>query len=357
MEGFIVGSPLTASVIPIENIYYLFCYAWNRFEEAQRIPVTGSDGPDLPNLLSKVLLNGTRAMLRRGLDRGYQPHEEDIATVRGRIELGATMQMQARRERRLRCEFDELSHDLLHNRILKASLKRLARAPSLDRSLAHDLQSLARRLSDVSDIWLERSAFARVQLHRSNASYAFLLKVAKLAFDSLLPAQNGSGFVFHDVMRDERKMARVFEDFVRNFYRAEQTMFAVESLTIRWDAERVSGSAGRLPNMVVDIYLRGGDKRVIIDTKYYAQALQVNYGSESIHSGNLYQLFSYLKNAAGTDPSFSSVEGMLLYPYTGSPLDERFEIQNHKVRVATVDLTTPWRTIEKRLLSLIGVQG
>ena len=24
-----------AQLIPIENIYYLFCYAWNRFEEAQ----------------------------------------------------------------------------------------------------------------------------------------------------------------------------------------------------------------------------------------------------------------------------------------------------------------------------------
>ncbi len=41
-------------LIPIENIYYLFCYAWNRFEEAQTIPLGASPGPDLPNLLARV---------------------------------------------------------------------------------------------------------------------------------------------------------------------------------------------------------------------------------------------------------------------------------------------------------------
>jgi 5-methylcytosine-specific restriction enzyme subunit McrC len=348
---------MSVSPIPIENIYYLFCYAWNRFEEAQRIPVASVDSPDLPNLLGKILLNGTRAQIRRGLDRGYQPHEEDIATVRGRIELGATLRMQSRNMRRLHCEFDEFSHNLLHNRILKASLKRLARAPSIDRTLAHDLQMLARRMSDVSDIWLERSAFARVQLHRNNASYDLLLKVAELAFDCLLPAQDGEGFVFHDVMRDEKKMARVFEDFVRNFYRTEQKDFVVEPLTVRWDAERLSGNAGRLPNMVVDVYLRGKDRRMIIDTKYYSQALQIHHGSESFHSGNLYQLFSYLRNAAGTDPAFTGVEGMLLYPHTGTQLSERFAIQGHDVTVATVNLASPWRAIERSLLALINVGG
>lgn len=89
--------------IPIENIYYLYCYAWNRFEEAQSIPIGGSESPDLPNLLAKVLLHGVRGLLRRGLDRGYRDHTDEIATVRGRIELGASMQLQARSVRRLVC--------------------------------------------------------------------------------------------------------------------------------------------------------------------------------------------------------------------------------------------------------------
>lgn len=36
---------MTAPAIPIENIYYLFCYAWNRFEEAQAALVGATGSP------------------------------------------------------------------------------------------------------------------------------------------------------------------------------------------------------------------------------------------------------------------------------------------------------------------------
>jgi 5-methylcytosine-specific restriction enzyme subunit McrC len=342
--------------IPIENVYYLFCYAWNRFEEAQSIPVGGLTSPDLPNLLAHVLLRGTRALFRRGLDRSYQLHEEEIATVRGRIVLSSSLRLQARNLRRLHCEFDELGHDLLHNQILKASLKRIARASTIDSGLAQELYALARRMSDVKDIWLDRMAFARVQLYRNNGYYAFLMKVAELAFDCLLPDPHGNGFVFQDVLRDERKMARVFEDFVRNFYRAEQRRYSVQPLTIAWDAVRVAPvGAGRLPNMRVDVFLLSSERRIIIDTKYYPEALQSYRGSKSFHSGNLYQIFSYLKNAAAADYGLTNVEGILLYPRTEVLLDEVFVIQNHSIRIATVGLNQPWQLIGKHLLNLVGL--
>ena len=341
--------------IPIENIYYLFSYAWNRFDEAQSIPLGGTQSPDLPNLLAKVLLYGTRALMRRGLDRGYQPYSESISTVRGHIELGPSLQLQARNVRKLHCEYDELSHDLLHNRILKASLNRLARAPMVERAVAQELKSLARQMPGVTDMKLERSAFSRVQLHRHNGYYNFLLKIAELAFDCLLPDPKGGGYAFHDVLRDEKKMAAVFESFVRNFYRAEQQDFAVEPLTISWDAVTVKNSGiARLPGMRVDVFLKNKHRRIIIDTKYYANALQTFYGSESFRSDNLYQVFAYLKNAAGSDASFGNVEGILLYPCAGRVLDDAFFIQGHLMTIATVDLTLPWREIHSRLLNLIG---
>ncbi|MBX3571654.1 MAG: hypothetical protein KF694_04800 [Mesorhizobium sp.] len=344
----------TAPAIPIENIYYLFCYAWDRFEEAQSIPIGGSASPDLPNLLARVLLYGTRSLLRRGLDRNYQDQCDEIPTVRGHIELGQSLKLQARNVRRLVCEFDELSYDLLHNRIIKASLKRLARAQSIEPMLARELLMTAQRMPGVSDLSLERSQFARVQLHRNNAYYDLILKVAELAFDSLLPDPNGDGYAFNDILRDESKMARVFEDFVRNFFRAEQTEFSVLPLSIQWDAAKLHTTGiGRLPTMYVDIYLRGPQRRLIIDTKYYAKALQQSlYGNVSFQSGNLYQLFSYLKNAAA-DPAFSACEGMLLYPEVGRGLREAFNIQNHAVTVATINLAQPWTKISADLLGLL----
>lgn len=356
MDCAALGSFVRAPVIPIENIYYLYCYAWNRLEEAQSLPIGATDSPDLPNLLGRVLLQGTRRLLRRGLDRNYEECSDEIATVRGRIELGASLRLQARSIRRLVCEFDELSHDLLHNRIIKASLQRLARANSIDRSLAQELVRTAQRVPDVSDIWLERSAFARVQLHRNNGYYDLILKVAELAFDCLLPDPKGGGFAFHDVFRDEVKMARVFEEFVRNFYDAEQSELQVLPLTIQWDAKPIATTGtGRLPNMIADIYLKGHHRRLIIDTKYYASALQRGqYGSESFQSGNLYQLFGYLKNASA-DPLFAACEGMLLYPTNGKAMRESFRIQDHPITIATIDLAQPWPSIARDLMDLVKV--
>ena len=347
-----------APQIPIENIYYLFCYAWNRFEEAQSIPLGAAPSPDLPNLLARVLLSGTRALFRRGLDRSYQVHDEEIATVRGRIELGRTLHLRARKARGLHCEFDELSHDVPHNRILKASLKRLARSSTIDRELAQELLALSYRFPGLADIRLERSAFSRVHLHRNNGYYDLLLKVSELAFDCMLPNPRGNGFLFQDVLRDERKMARVFEEFVRNFYRAEQRTLTVEPMTIRWDAiPLTSNNVGQLPTMRVDVFLRNNERRIIIDTKYYADALQTFHGTESFHSDNLYQIFSYLKNAAGIDPTFQAAEGILLYPQVRHSLNACFSIQGHHVKIATVDLSRPWPIIKERLLELLCLRN
>lgn len=345
---------MSEPTIPIRNIYYLFCYAWNRFEEAKSISVGAESSPDLPNLLGRVLIDGTRTLLRRGLDRSYRSHQDELATVRGRIVLNSTIPLLARNARRLQCEFDELSYDVAHNQILKASLKRLAKAPSLDSSIAHELRVLAQRLQGVSDITLDRTRFARIQLHRNNLYYDFLLKVAELAFDCLLPDSQSGGYRFQDVLRDEKKMARVFEEFVRNFYRCEQRDFEVEPLTIQWDAiPLASNEVGKLPQMRVDVFLRGMQRKIIIDTKYYAEALRVYHGSPSFHSGNLYQIFSYLKNAAGRDGTFDSAEGMLLYPQVNDALDSSYRIQGHRIKIATLNLAQPWPHIHARLLSLI----
>ncbi|MFD1987429.1 hypothetical protein ACFSOZ_33960 [Mesorhizobium newzealandense] len=344
---------LLAPSIPIENIYYLFCYAWDRFEEAKAISVEGISSPDLPNLLARVLLVGTRNLLRRGLDRGYQPHEEDIATLRGQIDLGGTVRLWSRRARRLHCLFDELSHDVLHNQILKASLCRLAKAPTLDRNLARDLLKVSRHFVDVTDIRLDRRVFSRVQLHRNISGYGLVLRVAELAFDSLLPAPGRSGYQFHDVLRDERKMAAVFEAFVRNFYRNEQRKYSVEPLHIRWDAELISDDgAGQLPNMRVDVFLRSPQRQLIIDTKYYSDALQTYRGASTFHSSHLYQLFAYLRNAHGAG-EHTRCDGLLLYPEARSRPDAVYRVHGHVVKIATVNLAQPWQLIARRLHDLV----
>lgn len=340
--------------IPIANIYYMFCYAWDRFEQAKATDVGAESSPDLPNLLARVLLAGTRHLMRRGLDRGYQPKVEELATVRGRIELNDSLTLQAQRIRRLSCEFDELSHDVLHNRIIKASMLRLSSVRSLEPRIAHELRATARTLRTVSDMRPTGADFARVQLHRNNAYYDFLLRVCRLAFDLMLPNTDGTGFQFQDILRDERKMALVFESFVRNFYRTEQIAFRVTPLQLPWDAIPLACDDNvSLPQMRTDIFLRSPTRRIIIDTKYYRDAFQERFGSKSFRSENLYQLFAYLKNAEALGPDFTAVEGMLLYPSVDQRIDAQYEIQGHSLRIVTIDLNQEWGAIAAGLKSLL----
>jgi 5-methylcytosine-specific restriction enzyme subunit McrC len=345
---------LTEPTIPIRNLYYLFCYAWNRFEEAQAISTGAEESPDLPNLLARVLVEGTRSLLKRGLDRGYLSHEEELSTIRGHIELGPTLKLQARNMRRVQCTFEELSHDLLHNRLLKASMKRLASANTMDPALARELHRLSARMGDVTDIRLSAAAFARVQLHRNNVRYDLLLKICELAFACMIPDKAGSGYGFQNVLRDERKMARVFEDFVRNYYRLSQQAFRVKPYQLEWQATPLTTNGlGRLPAMRTDVYLESAARRVIIDTKYYAEALQQHHGSPSLRSDNLYQLFAYLRNDAVAQPDLVVAEGMLLYPQVQHALDASYVVHGHRVRLATVDLAAAWPAVELRLEELI----
>ena len=340
--------------IPIQNLYYLFLYAWNRFEEGQAVDVGAVDSPELYDLFAKVLAGGLKHLLRRGVDRGYVPVQEDLSRLRGRVNFRESMELILRRAPRLNCEFDELRRDIPANQILKATASRLALVRGLDEGLAHDLRVLAKSFYDVTDVRLSRQLFRQVHIHRNNAFYDFLIKVCELIFESTLPEGRGYGYRFTDILRDERKMARVFEDFVRNFLRLEQSQFRVTGLHLNWDADGLDEQVAMLPSMRTDIHLENATRRVIIDTKYYSEALRDWRGKKSVRSENLYQNFAYLKNAEAKGDEYKDCEGILLYPAVGEKIAFEAVIQGHRVRVCTVKLDQDWRGVRGDLLGIVG---
>lgn len=342
--------------IPIQNLYYLFCYAWNRLEEGDVVDVAGVDSPELVDLFAKVLSGGLKHLLRRGVDRGYLPVEQELSLLRGRINFEGSMQFKLRREPRLCCEFDELQLDILTNQILKATALRLINTSGIDNELAHQLRVISKIFEDVTTIRLSKHLFRQVQIHRNNAFYEFLIRICELIYEATLPEGAGENYRFTDVLRDEEKMARVFEDFVRNFFRLEQTQYQVTPLQMQWDALSDENQLRMLPLMRTDIHLANMDRHIIIDTKYYVEALQIHYDKKSIRSENLYQLFSYLKNAEALGDGYNDVEGILLYPAVGERLAFSADLQGHRVQVCTLKLDQPWQLIRSDLLSVIGLE-
>jgi 5-methylcytosine-specific restriction enzyme subunit McrC len=147
-------------------------------------------------------------------------------------------------------------------------------------------------------------------------------------------------------------MARVFEEFVRNFYRNEQCDYQVSARTIKWSTTDISPKdAELLPTMRTDIFLSGKEDDIIVDTKYYNQTMQENFDKTTFRSGHLYQIYSYLMNYIASNEAQKSVSGILIYPKTQHHLDSSFEISGRRFRVTTIDLSEDWSSISASLKS------
>jgi 5-methylcytosine-specific restriction enzyme subunit McrC len=337
--------------IPIQNIYYLLCYAWDKLEEKELVDVDPSGMTTLVDLFSRVLVNGTRHLLKRGFDRNYVAHDECTSRLRGRIEFHELATAGAATAT-LPCEFDELSYDVFHNQILKATMRRLTRADCISHENADALVGLCRQLSDVRDIEITSRLFGQVQLHRNNKFYDFLLKVCELVHHNLLVSEVPGRSRFSDFVRDRQQMAILYESFVRNFYRIN-SRFQVRREDIRWRTWTPEDevSAGLLPKMQTDISLMAPDRKIIIDCKYTPEATQHHFSAETLRSAHLYQLNAYLSNLPQEQ---ATCEGMLLYPTVDEAVSATFTNDKHRIRIRTINLNQPWQGIHEHLLALVN---
>ncbi len=341
-----------ATQIPIANIYYLLCYAWDVLEEKDSLAdVDALDSTNLIELFARVLVNGTRRLLRRGLDRGYLPREDEIPGVRGKLLVTQTLRRDLLRQGRAACAWDELEYDTPPNRILKTTLQRLQDSEELDPGTRSDIHDLLRWLSPVQTIELHASDFRRVQLHRNNRIYAFLLHVCEFVHEHWLPAEHGGGRRFRDFVREG--VSTLFESFVLNFYRHELPGWQVSAPTIRWQTDDANADALELvPRMETDVCLQSPGRAIILDTKFYAAALKNSaFGRAKLPAANLYQLFTYLRQRS-CEPGWEQAEGVLLYPRTTRDFAAEFTTHGHRIRALTLDLAQPWQNIHAALMRI-----
>jgi 5-methylcytosine-specific restriction enzyme subunit McrC len=343
--------------IPIANIYYLLCYAWNQLDEAKRIKVSASDYTKYIDLFAKVLKNGCAYIFKRGLDREYLSESGELTRLKGKIDFCRNMKNLIGFSSTLYCEYDDLSSDIIHNQIIKSTINKVLRIRELDQSIRKDLLEIYKRMLQVSDINLNRNHFKRVRLHRNNLFYRFVLNVAYLIHENIVLDEKTGDYEFIDFVRDDRKMAILFENFVRNFYKEKLkgSDFEVKPEIIKWNVtESDPFSLEYLPIMKTDISITSENRKIVIDTKYYGECLQEHYNKETIISSNLYQLFTYVKNAEAQGGSSKNCEGILIYPTVIKELDLTYSIENHKISIKTINLNQEWRKISEDLLLFIN---
>jgi 5-methylcytosine-specific restriction enzyme subunit McrC len=341
--------------IPIENIYYLLCYAWNKLDEKERVNVSIDDKTELLDLFAKVLINATKMLLKRGIDKNYIDHTEELAGVKGKIQISQTLKSNLLFKQRTICSFDDFSANILSNRILVSTIYRLTRTKGLDKQLKNELVSLQRMLSDIDQIEITNSLFKQVRLNRNNRFYGFVMNVCQIIYESTFPFEEQGKYKFSDFTRDDNKMNQLFEAFIRNFYKIEQQKYkTVKKETISWQFDNTDKESYQyLPQMETDITLENEGEKIIIDAKFYRETMTVNYEKERIKSSNLYQLFSYLLNQQDGSTKTQNTKGILIYPTIETDYNLNFKYYNHNIQIRTVNLNSSWRNISSRLKEII----
>lgn len=341
--------------IPIENLYYLLSYAWDHFRDGGGIDVSATSCPDVENLMAKLLGSSIHHLSRTGFERDYLPITESTPRLKGRIHVAESYLGMTPQSGRMICEFDELSHDTPANRLLKSVAWRLLRAPTLTKDNRHALRAAFALIPEARIIPVTDSCFSRIQLHRNTRNYRYALGICQLIHRSLLPEEHTGSRRFRDLLRDEITMSRLFEAFVKNFAIRHCPGSTVSAMTLQWQATEMSGTtADLLPQMITDVTIAWPQRKLILDCKYYQDALTEHHGNRKFKSANLYQLHAYLTNKA-VEPGWEQAEGMLLYPTNGYRLDHSFLLHGrHRVRLCTIDLQQPWNAIERDLKQILN---
>lgn len=149
---------------------------------------------------------------------------------------------------------------------------------------------------------------------------------------------------------DEQRMCRLYEKFILEYYRKEHPELKASASQIPWNTD--DGYKEMLPVMQTDIMLKKGEKTLVIDAKYYTHTMQKQYDVYTLHSGNLYQIYTYVKNL--DKESTGNVSGMLLYAKTDELVlpNNEYRMGGNKISVKVLDLDCDFLEIKNQLDSI-----
>ena len=146
--------------IPIQNIYIMLIYSWQKHNEKDIVKVDLEGQTSLQNLFAKVLINGVNHLFKRGVNRDYRSVNEGIRTIKGKIDFNTSIKKNLFINGMAQCEFDEFDEDNIQNQIIKATISKLIRTDDVDSEHKRKLAHLRRRFAKVSNIGLRKSHFS-----------------------------------------------------------------------------------------------------------------------------------------------------------------------------------------------------
>lgn len=279
----------------IKNIYYMFTYAFQVLKQKNYDDVAAEDFEDIQDLFAAILAKGVSQQLKQGLHREYITKNEELSVMRGKLDIHGTINNRIQRKRVLSCEYDELSVNNIFNQILKTTITILVRDSGVKQSHKSDLKKVILFFNDVDAIEPSSIRWDSLMYQRNNKNYEMLMNVCYFVLDGMLQTTDKGNYKMASF--SDEHMHKLYEKFVLEYFKRHHSYLSeARAAQVKWDL--VAGTEESmirfLPIMQTDIFLRYKEQVLIIDTKYYGHTMQMQYDKATLHSGNVYQIFTYV---------------------------------------------------------------
>lgn len=351
--------------IPIKNLFYMLCYAWNVLAIMDDVKVGDDEYDDAYDLLARVFAYGIGRLIRSGFHRSYIEQTEELSTLRGKISVQDSIDGMTMLRKRLVCTYDEYSTNDIFNQILKYTIDSLMRNPNVSEVTKRELKKQVVFFAGIESKPPTKENRQKLIFNRNNVTYKLLINIAVMLYDETVVNEEEGHNTFKDFFREEQ-MHKVFELFILNFYamHLDRSTYKVHAPKINWKIEE---NADDIWGGAFDVDIDPGDRRtdivienkktnlqMIFDAKYYKKTFVDAYmgpGEENIRTGHLNQLRGYI-----LDSEFSGKKvGALLYPMVNNDLNKGkvFPIQGSPIIVKTINLNDDWWNIESDMLDFL----
>lgn len=339
-------------MIPIKNVYYMLSYAFQVLNEQNYKNIATEQFHNTAELMAAILEKGIKVQLKRGLCKEYIPQVAALTSLRGKIDITESIKTQAMLRKQLICTYDEFSVNCTMNQIVKSTVELLLHS-KISKQRKKNLRKLMLYFDEVELIDLHTINW-NIKYNRNNQTYRMLISICYLVVKGLLQTQVDGHTKLMDFF-DEQRMCRLYEKFILEYYRKEYNgQIIANASQISWQLDNEENSM--LPIMQSDIMLQRNGKILIIDAKYYTHSTQVRFDNHTLHSGNLYQIFTYVKNKEyELRDKEHTVAGMILYAKTDEEIypNNIYQMSGNQITVKTLDLNLPFAEIAEQLDTIV----
>ena len=331
----------------------MLSYAFQSLNSKAYKKIESEEFENTAELFSEILIIGVSSQIKQGLVRDYIDITETTSSIRGKISISESINNQSFIKKQLNCTYDEFSPNCYLNQIIKSTMAILVKS-DISKMRKKKLKNLLMYFRDVDLIDL-KSINWKIRFDRNNQTYRMLVGICYLVVNGLIHTQKSGNVKLMEFLDDQR-MSRLYEKFILNYYKKEHSEIKAHTPQIPWQID--DGIDFLLPKMQTDVTLEHGGKILIIDAKYYVHNLSKHYGKDIHHTGNIYQIFTYVKNKQLEMQGYDvEIGGMLLYARTTSEIqpDSDYVMSGNNISVKTLDLNQEFNLIKNQLDNIIEV--